>query len=448
MKKTTKSLTTTTATMSETSALSSSPSSGTFATLRFDRPSGPSRNSGPSGLARPNKREQDRKSSSSTKIKNRHCNNLPNPVRGTPWINKILFPNPGHKDVNELDKQFMHILNTRIYLDKQKTQLAPIQIEYFCFDDPRFLNYNSSANSKTSSASASAKTIVFCHGNADSAQLFLRHMYKELATITAPPLTGIKRILCVEYPGYGNSTLLNKNNNNTTDVNGVVANNMSVKQQSVKKTMASEHGFKIWYPQMIERVLEHYKLQWSDIYLVGFSIGTGPSTWIAAHYPIKQLTLVAPFTSIRDVAIFHSPFLGHFVVDRFNSLQVFKQGRQGRQGRQGQATCKDLKGLKDQEDRKDLKDLKDLTDLTDLTNPADQTDLSTTTNSNVSKQTKINCPILLMHGDQDKTIPVQHSQLLFKAARDRGLVCDLVIMKGIAHVDVSIYTVLGRVSKL
>lgn len=36
--------------------------------------------------------------------------------------------------------------------------------------------------------------------------------------------------------------------------------------------------------------------------------------------------------------------------------------------------------------------------------------------SNLAKMGKVNCPILIMHGQDDRTIPIQHGQLLYEAA--------------------------------
>ena len=49
---------------------------------------------------------------------------------------------------------------------------------------------------------------------------------------------------------------------------------------------------------------------------------------------------------------------------------------------------------------------------------------------------KINCPVLISHGDKDEIVPVSHSYKLFELANEPK---KLIILKGATHNDVSSY---------
>ncbi len=47
----------------------------------------------------------------------------------------------------------------------------------------------------------------------------------------------------------------------------------------------------------------------TQIYVIGRSLGTGMATYLAAHRKVKKVVLISPYSSIRDVAQAHYPFL-------------------------------------------------------------------------------------------------------------------------------------------
>mmetsp|Transcript_79960 Transcript_79960/g.110663 ORF Transcript_79960/g.110663 Transcript_79960/m.110663 type:complete len:85 (-) Transcript_79960:409-663(-) len=61
-----------------------------------------------------------------------------------------------------------------------------------------------------------------------------------------------------------------------------------------------------------------------DIILLGRSIGSGPSSYLAAKYNPGALILMSPYTSIRDVATNKAGFIGYLLIDQFNNLEQMK----------------------------------------------------------------------------------------------------------------------------
>lgn len=95
----------------------------------------------------------------------------------------------------------------------------------------------------------------------------------------------------------------------------------------------------------------------SRLVLYGESIGTGVATQMATEYPAAAMILESPFTSMTDVAAYHYPYLPiHAMLrDRFDSL---------------------------------------------------------------SRIGKVNVPLLLIHGDQDRIVPFYLGKKLFDAANE------------------------------
>jgi esterase/lipase len=56
-----------------------------------------------------------------------------------------------------------------------------------------------------------------------------------------------------------------------------------------------------------------------DVAVVGYSIGSGTATYTAVELGYGRLVLVCPFTSIRDVAVYHSGLVGHVMGSRFDN---------------------------------------------------------------------------------------------------------------------------------
>ena len=60
------------------------------------------------------------------------------------------------------------------------------------------------------------------------------------------------------------------------------------------------------------------KIDPSNIIIMGRSIGSGPSTFLASRNKIGMLILIAPFTNLKDAAKYKvGSFLGRFVKQRF-----------------------------------------------------------------------------------------------------------------------------------
>ena len=96
-------------------------------------------------------------------------------------------------------------------------------------------------------------------------------------------------------------------------------------------------------------------LREKDIIVFGRSLGSGPSTYLAQKKSPYCLLLMSPFSSIQNAAksqLGWASFLGNIVKQRFNNL-------------------KEVKNLK--------------------------------------------CPLLIVHGKQDKVVPHSHSEELFSA---------------------------------
>lgn len=65
------------------------------------------------------------------------------------------------------------------------------------------------------------------------------------------------------------------------------------------------------------------KIPSSSIMLLGRSIGTGPATFLASQNPVSTLVLIAPFTSVRDLAKDVSGKLLQYIVsDRFRNIDL------------------------------------------------------------------------------------------------------------------------------
>lgn len=61
---------------------------------------------------------------------------------------------------------------------------------------------------------------------------------------------------------------------------------------------------------------------------MGYSLGSGPGAWLAAHYHPKMLLLLAPYYSLGDMATYRYPFLPVFIlkypVNTYEYLQQVK----------------------------------------------------------------------------------------------------------------------------
>ena len=158
-------------------------------------------------------------------------------------------------------------------------------------------------------------TILYSHGNAED----LSTVANELIHLFYNQKYSI---LAYDYSGYGNSS-------------------GTPSEENCYKNITRIYNF----------ATKNLKIPSSKIIITGFSIGTGPSCYLAETNPAAALVLFAPFSSITRVAtkIKIIPF------DYFNNLNRMK---------------------------------------------------------------KINCPLLIFHGEKDRIIPSWHSELLFNAKKN------------------------------
>lgn len=113
----------------------------------------------------------------------------------------------------------------------------------------------------------SKRVLLYCHGNSED-------IGNSPYTLQRLAMTLKCHAIAVEYPGYG----ISKGIPSETTLN----NDILVVYSFLR-------GVLRWPTE--------------DILLFGFSIGTGPTTQLASHEAVGGLTLVAPYTSIRDMVV-------------------------------------------------------------------------------------------------------------------------------------------------
>lgn len=138
-------------------------------------------------------------------------------------------------------------------------------------------------------------TIIYFAGNGESsAQTFYR-MYKEHFFTHFEDY----QFIMIDYPGYGLS-------DGKTNDDAMI--------------------------QMSEKVYEYVSnldyVDQNNIYVYGYSIGTGVATYIASQYDVKGLILIAPYSNITDIFNAHLPMfkgiLSKLVVEEFDSMTYAK----------------------------------------------------------------------------------------------------------------------------
>jgi len=110
-------------------------------------------------------------------------------------------------------------------------------------------------------------------------------------------------------------------------------------------------------------------IKYEHIMILGRSLGSGPAVYLASRFPVGGLILVNPFASIRKAAESH--------VGKVLGNLAFKD-------------CFD----------------------------------------NMASIGNVSCPVLFIHAARDRTVPVEHSALLFQNCRSRKL---LVMPEGMDH---------------
>ncbi|HTD99123.1 MAG TPA: alpha/beta hydrolase [Mucilaginibacter sp.] len=91
-------------------------------------------------------------------------------------------------------------------------------------------------------------------------------------------------VFLLDYPGYGKST-----------------GHITSQQQLLDAIKTAYNQVKIDYPE-------------DHIVIVGYSIGTGPATWLASKNHPEKLILLAPYFSIGDMMNVHYSFLPGFIL--------------------------------------------------------------------------------------------------------------------------------------
>lgn len=72
-------------------------------------------------------------------------------------------------------------------------------------------------------------------------------------------------------------------------------------------------------------ILSIYQINPSDIIISGFSIGTGPASFLAQEKQVEKLILFAPYTSMNDIfnsflPIFYGP-MHNLILDKYDNLK-------------------------------------------------------------------------------------------------------------------------------
>jgi uncharacterized protein len=76
-----------------------------------------------------------------------------------------------------------------------------------------------------------------------------------------------------------------------------------------------------------ERLFDEASKKWQvPVTLMGESLGTGVASYLASRRPAERLALIAPFSSLQEVAAFHYPFLPirWLLQDRYLSTDFLK----------------------------------------------------------------------------------------------------------------------------
>lgn len=124
--------------------------------------------------------------------------------------------------------------------------------------------------------------ILYSHGNAETLSSIKPRLYEFYAHNYS--------VLAYDYAGYGNST---------------------GKPGEKQAYMDIESAYRF--------LTQQEKIPPEKIIVAGYSVGSGPSSYLATEYPVKGLLLIAPFASAAQVKL---PFTIPF--DRFNNARRLK----------------------------------------------------------------------------------------------------------------------------
>src|SRR5690554_2954071 len=132
--------------------------------------------------------------------------------------------------------------------------------------------------------------IIYFGGNGDSSAKFFIN-----SLITENPIFIEYNFIMIDYPTYGLS----------------------------KGVLNEENNFKMAL-LTYEYVVEELGYTSDNIHVIGYSLGSGVATYLASKKAIKNLVLIAPYSSFIDVGntmfpIFYGPFK-HLIKDKYESV--------------------------------------------------------------------------------------------------------------------------------
>lgn len=245
------------------------------------------------------------------------------------WVNKIIFPAPVPQyDADSFDQEPE---GTLMWIPRKRAATRRPHGSPYEPESVPCLFY-------PCNIPGSNKILLWCHGNAEDLGFGQRklRLIRDRLNI---------HVLGIEYPGYGIS--------NGTPSESALKNDLLVVYTFLTEVMG-------WPPR--------------DIILFGYSIGTGPTSSLAARKPtVGGLVLLAPYTSIRDMVNELLPkgvgkVAGYLISNRFINTEEIRS---------------------------------------------------------------VHCPTLIIHGKNDSMVPYTHSQTLFKFCQAERK--QLYLVEGMEH---------------
>ncbi|KXS21145.1 alpha/beta-hydrolase [Gonapodya prolifera JEL478] len=132
----------------------------------------------------------------------------------------------------------------------------------------------------------SRNVLLYSHGNAENLHPLSFDFYRELSDATGASL------IVYDYSGYGRSSGRASEQNCQNNI------------LAVYEWLTTER---------IKSVTNREPYQWSDVILVGRSVGSGPTVWLGSTKRVKKMVLISPFKSTTQViAPFSIPFFDYF----------------------------------------------------------------------------------------------------------------------------------------
>jgi len=177
--------------------------------------------------------------------------------KDTSWVNKVIFPAPRSSYNPDTFDAFKETVKLFWVPRRNAAVRRPAESAY---------DENSVPCIWLPCPAPGARYIlIYCHGNSEDLgqNAYMLSKLRDYLKV---------HVLGIEYPGYG----------------------ISVGQPS-------EAGINNDLLVVYSFLTGVMKWPSQDILLYGFSIGTGPTTHLAAHQPVGGLVLLAPYTSIRDM---------------------------------------------------------------------------------------------------------------------------------------------------